>query len=215
MAAQQTAGRGRQGRSWISPPGEGLYLSVILRPEVPPAAAPVITLGAAVAVAETLWNDFEVTADIKWPNDVLAGGLKISGVLVEAATEADRLEYAITGIGVNLNQREFPAGLREIATSVFLQSGRTVQPRKFAIALLTSFEEVYRQALVSPARTIARWEARSTYARGRTVRITSGASNVDGITRGLTERGALLLELDTGEVREIISGEVSLRPAGS
>src|SRR5262245_53462096 len=109
LAKVQTAGRGRQGRTWLSPPGDGLYLSVILRPAIHPARAGVITLAAAVAVAEILAVDFDIPADIKWPNDVLASGRKISGMLVESATEGSQLQYAIVGIGVNLNHREFPA----------------------------------------------------------------------------------------------------------
>src|SRR5882724_13282357 len=97
IAREQTAGRGRQGRSWSSPPGEGLYISLILRPQVTASAAAMITLAAAVAVAETLTLDFQAAADIKWPNDVLVKGRKICGILVEAAIEGARLQYAAVG----------------------------------------------------------------------------------------------------------------------
>jgi BirA family biotin operon repressor/biotin-[acetyl-CoA-carboxylase] ligase len=213
LAQEQTAGRGRQGRTWVSSPGDGLYLSVILRPVIHPARAGVITLAAAVAVAETLAVDFEIAADIKWPNDVLASGRKISGMLVESATEGSQLQYAVVGIGVNLNHRRFPEEIRQTATSVFLECGRVVQADAFAARLLERFDAVYRQAMDEPRLTLQRWESRSTYAHGRAVRISSPDGYADGITRGLTDSGALILELANGARREFASGEVSLRPA--
>src|SRR5713101_1771541 len=115
IAREQTAGRGRQGRSWSSPPGEGLYLSLILRPQVTASASAMITLAAAVAVAETLRLGFHAAADIKWPNDILVRGRKICGILVEAAIEGDRLQYAVLGIGVNIAQRSFPEQVTDSA----------------------------------------------------------------------------------------------------
>src|SRR6266851_2317420 len=113
IAREQTAGRGRQGRSWSSPPGEGLYLSVIFRPEISAAESAVTTLAAAVAVAETLKLDFQMPVDIKWPNDVLASGRKVCGILVESAIENGRLQYAVIGIGVNVAQLYFPDEIGE------------------------------------------------------------------------------------------------------
>src|SRR5262245_32770011 len=108
LALAQTCGRGRLGRSWTSPHGDGLYLSLILRPKIEPLFSTVITLAAAVAVAQTLSEDFNLPVDIKWPNDVLVRGKKICGILLENAIEGSRLEYGVLGIGVNLMQRRFP-----------------------------------------------------------------------------------------------------------
>ena len=211
LARQQTAGRGRQGRSWSSPPGEGLYVSLVLRPDIKPADSPVITLAAAVAVAETLEQDYRIPSDIKWPNDVLARGRKICGILVESAIEANKLLYAVLGIGVNLGQREFPEEIKETATSLLIESGQPVTPDDFLNPLLERLEHWYRQATAQPSEVIARWEAMSSYAHNCVVRVESSDSIIEGITRGLTAKGALVIEMASGERREIVSGEVKLR----
>ena len=211
LAREQTAGRGRQGRSWSSPPGEGLYLSLILRPEIKSADSAILTLAAAVAVAETLKLDFEVAADIKWPNDVLASGRKMCGILIESAVEGDRLQYAVMGIGVNLAERNFPAEIAGGATSLVLEAGRLIAPEDFMKPLLWRLERWYAPARNQRDRVIARWEELSSYARGCAVRIESSDGAVDGVTRGLSSSGALILELADGKTREIVCGEVSLR----
>ena len=190
-AREQTAGRGRMGRNWSSPAGEGLYLSLILRPQIKPDAAPMITLGAAVAVAETLKLDFQIEADIKWPNDVLASGRKICGILVETAIEKEQLLYAVMGIGINLTQREFPEDLRESATSILIESARPAESEEVIAALLSRLEHWYRKALTEPDQVIARWCALSTYAQDCAVSIETTEGVVEGITRGLAAGGAL------------------------
>ncbi|MCI0488260.1 MAG: biotin--[acetyl-CoA-carboxylase] ligase [Blastocatellia bacterium] len=212
IARRQTAGRGRQGRRWSSPEGSGLYLSVILRPALSPARSSIIALAAGVAVAETLALDYGLTPDIKWPNDVLSGGRKISGILVESAIEKDLLQYAILGIGVNLMQEEFPEEIRDSATSILIESGRRVAPEDFLKPLLERLERWYRACMSRPEEVRARWEELSSYGRGRRVRIMSGDERVEATTRGLHESGALIIELESGEVREIVSGEITLRP---
>ncbi len=211
LAVQQTEGRGRHGRSWSSPPGEGLYVSLVLRPDIKPADSPVITLAAAVAVAETLEQDYQVPSDIKWPNDVLARGRKICGILVESAIEANKLLYAIMGIGVNLGQREFPEEIKATATSLLIESGQLVTPEDFLNLSLERLEYWYRQATAQPSEVIARWEAMSSYAHNCTVRVEGSDSVIEGTTRGLTAKGALVIEMAGGERREIVSGEVKLR----
>ena len=210
-ASHQTAGRGRQGRSWASPPGLGLYVSLILRPSIEPVDSPVITLAAAVAVRETLEQVYRVPSDIKWPNDVLARGRKICGILVESAIEANRLLYAVMGIGVNLGQRDFPGELKETATSLLIESGRAIAPSDFLEQLLARLDDWYRRAIAEPSAVIARWEALSTYARNCAVRVEAADGVIEGTTRGLTPKGALRIELATGETREIYSGELKLR----
>lgn len=210
IAREQTAGRGRQGRSWTSPAGEGLYVSVVLRPEIPAAESTIITLAAAVAVAETLTADFRMSVDIKWPNDVLASGRKVCGILVESAIENGRLQYAVMGIGVNVAQRFFPDEIRESATSLSLEIGRAVAPDDLLKPLLERLECWYAAATTQPDQVIARWEELSSYARDCAVRIEAPDGPIEGVTRGLTPRGALIVELNNGARREIVSGEVSL-----
>lgn len=211
VAREQTAGRGRQGRSWSSPPGEGLYLSLVLRPNIKPADSPVITLAAAVAVAETLTLDFSMRADIKWPNDVQARGRKICGILVESAIEGAQLQYAVMGIGVNISQSEFPDELEQSATSLFLEAGRQIAPDDFMSPLLDRLEHWYRRAISQPEDVIERWEQLSTYARGCPIYIETADETIEGVTQGLAASGALRVRLENGEVRVIVSGEVKLR----
>lgn len=209
-AREQTAGRGRLDRAWSSPPGQGLYLSLILRPRIKPGASGVITLAAAVAVAETLRLDVQIEVDIKWPNDVLASSRKLCGILVETAIEKEQLLYAVMGIGVNLAQREFPEEIRESATSILMESGKLMAADDFLALLLVRLEHWYRMALSSPGAVIARWSELSSYAHDCTVTIETPDGPVDGLTRGLTAGGALIVE--TGSQRyEITSGEVKLR----
>jgi BirA family biotin operon repressor/biotin-[acetyl-CoA-carboxylase] ligase len=210
IAREQTAGRGRLGRTWSSPPDEGLYLSLILRPQIKPAASAVITLAAAVAVAETLSLDFEVQVDIKWPNDVLASGRKICGILVETAIEKELLLYAVMGIGINLNQREFPEEIRDSATSILIESGKLVRSEEFLAPLLGRLEDWYRLALRNPAAVIDRWSELSSYAHGCAVSIETPDGLIEGLTRGLAPSGALVIEA-AGHRHEITSGEVRLR----
>jgi BirA family biotin operon repressor/biotin-[acetyl-CoA-carboxylase] ligase len=210
LALEQTAGRGRHGRAWSSPAGEGLYLSIILRPPIPARQSPFVTLASAVAVAETL-SALGVQADIKWPNDVLANGRKICGILVESAIESDRLQFAVLGIGVNVAQRSFPSDLAQPATSIFLELGRRIPLDEVASAILVHADQWYREALRNPAHVVSRWEQLSTCSRDCEVLISSPEGWLEGVTRGLTPGGALAVELKGGEIREIVSGEVSLR----
>jgi BirA family biotin operon repressor/biotin-[acetyl-CoA-carboxylase] ligase len=214
-AREQTEGRGRQGRNWSSPPGEGLYMSVVLRPDINPELSSVITLAAAVAVAETLKLDFQIEADIKWPNDVLASGRKICGILVEAAIEKERLLYAVMGIGVNVAQREFAEEIRDSATSMLIESGKLVAADDVLAPLLSRLEPWYRRALKRQDEVIARWEEISTYAHDCAVGVETRDGLVKGLTRGVTAVGALIIETDAGQLREITSGEVKVRRVSS
>ena len=152
-----------------------------------------------------------IAADIKWPNDVMARGRKICGILVESATEGDQLQYAVLGIGVNVSQRSFPPDLSQPATSLFLELGSEITLQEVLRSLLARANDWYRAATIDAKLAISRWEELSSYARGCEVRITSPEGSVEGTTRGLTANGALVIELGDGQIREIVSGEVSLR----
>ena len=211
LAREQTRGRGRQGRSWSSPRGEGLYLSVILRPPLAPSQATVLTLAAAIAVAETLTLDYHVAADIKWPNDIHARGKKLCGILIESSVEKSELDYVVLGVGVNLGQRAFADELQAVATSLLIESGNRVTPDEFAAPLLVRLDHWYRVALRQPAEIIARWQQLSSYAEGCAVRVEEGDRAIEGVTRGLAPTGALVVETADGERREIVAGEIRLR----
>jgi BirA family biotin operon repressor/biotin-[acetyl-CoA-carboxylase] ligase len=141
----------------------------------------------------------------------MARGRKICGILVESATEGDQLQYAVLGIGVNVSQRSFPPDLSQPATSLFLELGSEITLQEVLRSLLARANDWYRAATIDAKLAISRWEELSSYARGCEVRITSPEGSVEGTTRGLTANGALVIELGDGQIREIVSGEVSLR----
>ena len=215
IAKEQTAGRGRQGRTWSSPAGEGLYMSVVLRPAIKPSTAGMITFASAIAVAETLRLDYETDAEIKWPNDVLLRGRKICGILIESAVQDDRLDYIVLGIGVNTSQSSFPEEVANTATSLWLEKHRNVSPEDFAGALLPRLEHWYVAALSDQAGIISRWEELSPSSKDCRVNVETSDGSIEGITQGLTSKGALVVELANGERREVVAGDVRVRTSAT
>ncbi|NPV04351.1 MAG: biotin--[acetyl-CoA-carboxylase] ligase [Syntrophaceae bacterium] len=210
IAESQTAGRGRMGRSWFSPAGEGIYLSLLLRPRFQPAEAPKTTLLAGVALAEALIPIVPGRVSIKWPNDVLAGGKKVAGILVEAAAEIDAIDYLIIGVGINVNtpRRRFPPELRERATSLAAEAVRPVSRAEVLADFLGRFESHYdRAAREGFGPVIRRWRELSDMA-GRRVRVRSFDRCLEGIISGIGDDGALVLTGADGTVEHVIAGDV-------
>ncbi|MFN2414389.1 MAG: biotin--[acetyl-CoA-carboxylase] ligase [Pyrinomonadaceae bacterium] len=210
VAREQTAGRGRRERSWVSPKDAGLYLSVVLRPRFEPRDWPLITLAAALAAREALSEVCGLEADIKWPNDLLAGGRKLCGILAETA-EGARGRAVVLGVGVNLNERAFPEEIRGTATSVEGETGRAPDAEQLLAALLRALATRY-EALHAPGggdATLRDWEAHSTYARERRVSVRLAGESFEGTTRGLAPDGALRVETDAGTIRAVTAGDVT------
>jgi BirA family biotin operon repressor/biotin-[acetyl-CoA-carboxylase] ligase len=210
VAREQTAGRGRRERSWVSPKDAGLYLSVVLRPALGARDWPLITLAAALAARDALAEVCGLAADVKWPNDLLARGRKLCGILAETA-EGARGRAVVLGVGVNLTERSFPEELRETATSVEGQTGRAPDAERLLEALLRNLAQRY-ETLHAPggaARTLREWEARSSYAHGRRVRVALAEETFEGLTRGLAPGGALCVETDDGALRTVTAGDVT------
>jgi BirA family biotin operon repressor/biotin-[acetyl-CoA-carboxylase] ligase len=209
VAREQTAGRGRQARTWASPPDAGLYFSIVLRPRLDPSLWPLITLAAALAVRDALAKVCALTTDIKWPNDLLARGRKLCGILAEVAdTPAGRA--CIVGIGINLTEQAFPAELRARATSVASETGRTPARDSVLAALVQQLARRYEQLQASdgPAAIVHAWCAASSYAADKRVRVETGTETFDGTTRGLEPDGALCVEIDAGALRIVHAGDV-------
>ena len=144
IAEEQTAGRGRMARPWQSPKYTGVWMSIILKPELPPFKAPQFTLITAVAVTEAIRDAAGVMPSIKWPNDLLLNGKKLTGILTEMQADSDHIRSIIIGIGVNVNQREFPEELAQIATSIAIEKGETVSRAKIVQAIMKNLETYYR-----------------------------------------------------------------------
>lgn len=212
LADEQTAGRGRQGRVWASPPG-GLYLSVLLRPRF--EAFGLIPLAAGVALVEAL-RDQGVAAELKWPNDALAGGRKLAGILAEASSSAGRLDSVVLGIGVNLDPGEgLPAGVRETATSISTLTGAHVEPVVAACAVLAHLSVWYDALRVEPAAVVRAWNERALPWWGRPVELRSGGQVVRGIAEGIDPGGALVLIGEDGKRTAVLSGDVTAVRLGS
>lgn len=218
VAREQTEGRGREGRVWISPAGAGLYLSIVLRPgRLAMRLWPLLTLMAALAVRETLVVEFDLETDIKWPNDIVIGERKLAGILAEAI-ETPAGPAIILGIGINLDDRSFPAELNGIATSVSAATGQAPDAERLMQSLIGALDRRYQslQAANGGEATIREWSHQSSYARDRRVRVGLRTETFDGWTRGLEPDGALRVETDQGEIKIVRAGDVtSVRSAGT
>ncbi len=205
VADAQTAGRGRGAHTWVSPPGSGLYVSVLLRPAIAPSDALFFSLAAGLAARAAVGEIAGVTADIRWPNDLLVGRRKLGGILSEMHAEVTRVRFLVIGIGINMHQQSFPPGLN--ATSLTLENPYGDFTREQLLASLLSHLEQETAALHELPR---RLQAASTWVRGK--RVTVGEEvPFSGITEGLDARGFLLVRTDTGELRTVLSGAVRER----
>lgn len=209
VAREQTAGRGRQQRAWVSPKDAGLYFSVVLRPRIDAHAWPLVTLAAALAASDALAEACALETDIKWPNDLLAGGRKLCGILAETF-ETPRGRAVVLGIGINLTNRAFPPEILRDATSVEEQTGRAPERERLLTALTRALARRYEalQAEGGGAETVREWESRSTFARGRRVRVALADESFEGTTRGLESDGALRVDTDAGRQRVVRAGDV-------
>jgi BirA family transcriptional regulator, biotin operon repressor / biotin---[acetyl-CoA-carboxylase] ligase len=219
LAEEQTAGRGRSTHTWYSQRGTGIYCSFLLRPPMVPAEALWLSLIAAVAVQDAVRETTGMAADIRWPNDLLINEKKFAGILTEMSSEGSKVHHAVIGVGVNVNQQDFPPELRESATSLRLEAGRELGRLEVTAALIRALDREYRallRTMSSPIRTPAlrfepimrRVESRSSYAQGKLVRVEEDGGYT-GITDGLDPRGFLRVRTDKG-LRIVISGSVRL-----
>jgi len=212
IADQQTSGKGRLGRFWVSPAGINLYLSIILRPSIELPQATQLTFLTAVAVAEAIETCADFQPQLKWPNDVLLNGKKVAGLLNELNAETEQIHFMILGIGVNLNMPPelFPTDLRTPATSLLIEGGRVISRLDFTRSLLRSTDRLYRLYLESGFSPIlAAWEGRCQMI-GRKVEVDYQHSRVSGTVTGLDETGALLLRLASGSQERVLAGDVKL-----
>jgi BirA family biotin operon repressor/biotin-[acetyl-CoA-carboxylase] ligase len=210
IAESQTQGRGRLGRRWESPPLSNLYLSIILRPGLPPKHAPQITLAAAVALVETVGSFLPRPPVIKWPNDILIDGKKLAGILTEAACDTECVQYVILGIGLNLNYRAetMPQTLRQRATSMADRAGENLSRETVLVRLIHDLDRCYGELEESGFAALRpRWETHFGL-RGRRVRVELGDQTIIGRAQGIDHEGALIVETDDEQRRSIIAGDV-------
>jgi BirA family transcriptional regulator, biotin operon repressor / biotin---[acetyl-CoA-carboxylase] ligase len=214
IADSQQKGKGRLGRTWVSPPHVNIYLSVILRPAVSIAAAPQINLLAGVAVADTIAQDCGLTPTIKWPNDVLVDGKKVCGILAEMQTTAEALRAVVLGIGVNLNAplEAFPPELRDKASSLLLAGGQAIERAAFTASLLAHLEKVYVLWLEQGFAAVrAVWENYAAGLHGQRIAVAAPEGTMTGVVLGLDDDGALLLQREPGAPpHRVLVGDVTV-----
>lgn len=211
IAEEQTGGRGRFGRQWFSPPGKGIWMSVLLRPDLPLQHTPQLTLLTGVAVCRAVRACSGADAGIKWPNDVLIDGRKVCGILLESTVEDHEVRYCIAGIGVDVNfdPEDYPEDLTTIATSLKMETGQSVDRTKLTAAILTELEQLYFLYQKEGFGVIsALWEALSV-SMNREITVTNPHGVIEGKAIGLDPSGALIVEKHDGEHTLIISGEIS------
>jgi BirA family biotin operon repressor/biotin-[acetyl-CoA-carboxylase] ligase len=209
VAEGQSRGRGRLGREWNSPPGVGLYVSVLLRPPLPPTDLPQITLTAAVAGVRALQQAAGVAPGIKWPNDLILAGKKLGGILTEMETESDQIRHLVVGLGLNVNTPQFPAELADLATSLALATGRTYSRLRILQVWLEELESLYRRFLAREFPVILEEWKDYTVTLGRQVRVRQGAREVCGLALEVAPDGALLIQTRAGEIVRVTSGEIA------
>jgi BirA family biotin operon repressor/biotin-[acetyl-CoA-carboxylase] ligase len=216
VAGEQTAGRGRHQRQWVSPKDAGLYFSIILRPRFEQSGWPLLTLMTAIAVHDALLDVCALETDIKWPNDILVNEKKLCGILAETV-ETFLGRAVVVGIGINLTSKSFSPDLDGIASSVEAATGKSPEVEVVLEALARVLISNYRrlQHRGGPEVIIGEWCARSSYATGKRIRVSESNENFSGITRGLERDGALRVETDDGEIKVVRAADVTLvRPAG-
>jgi len=210
VAREQSAGRGRQERVWISPANAGLYCSILLRPRLELRAWPLLTLMTGVAVHDALREVCGIETDIKWPNDIYAREAKLCGILAETVETAQG-RACVVGIGINLRRSALPDTLSATATSIEALTGSPVATETILRALLRTFAARYEMlsGAEGASLTLAAWTARSSYAQGKRVRVSLDQEIFPGTTRGLEADGALRVETDTGQIRLVRAGDVT------
>jgi BirA family biotin operon repressor/biotin-[acetyl-CoA-carboxylase] ligase len=210
-ASRQTQGRGRLGRSWESPPDRGLYVSILLRPAWSLAEAGRLTILSSVAAVDAVEAVAGFRPQIKWPNDLVAGGRKLAGLLIETEPEGARLAFAVVGIGINVGQEadDFSPEVRNLATSLRLVTGQAYRRADVLVALLKALE----RRLDRPFAEVREAWAASSLTLGQRVTLTTTRGRKHGQALGLDESGALLLRSDSGEVEAVTAGDMEGQPS--
>lgn len=212
IADEQVGGRGRMNRPWHSPKGTGVWMSIILRPNIPLPKAPQLTLLTAVAVVQAIGDCTELEPHIKWPNDILINGKKVTGILTELQAEADQVHSVIIGIGINVNQQEsdYPQELQSVATSLSIEKGEFVNRAELIQAIFARIEKLYSLYLEKgflPIKLL--WESYA-ISIGKTITARTLSGNLTGKALGITDDGVLILEEESGTIHQIYSADIEL-----
>ena len=212
VADRQTAGRGRRGRAWSSPPGKNVYFTLILKPDFPVELASMITLVMGLAVAEGIRNTCPVEAKVKWPNDIVINGRKVCGMLAEMSVERDFVHYVVIGVGINVRLQEFVPEIAEMATCLEQECGQKVERAELVANVMKAFEIHYESFQRDGSLSgLAEKYNNLLVGRDKEVRVLDPKGEFQGISRGINDTGELLVEREDGTLAEVYAGEVSVR----
>lgn len=212
VADYQSGGKGRRGRTWVMPHGKSIAMSLIIHPDIRPEKASMMTLVIGMAAAKAVREITGLKAGIKWPNDVVIEGKKISGILTEMSMEMERIHYVVIGIGINANYTEFPEEIRQTATSLQLQLGKPVDRGAVICAVMKAFEAYYEKFMEKESMELLEEEYEQMLVnKDREVRVLEPQHEYNGIARGIDAAGRLLVERENGEITAVYAGEVSVR----
>lgn len=212
VADYQNGGKGRRGRTWVMPHRKAIAMSLIVRPDIRPEKASMMTLVTGMAVAEAIKKVTGLDTKIKWPNDIVINGKKISGILTEMSAEMDGINYVVIGIGINANFTEFPEELRETATSLQQQLGYPVDRGAIICMTMKIFEIYYERFMETQSmKGLAEEYQQMLVNLDRQVRVLEPGNEYSGVARGIDETGQLLVEKENGETVAVYAGEVSVR----
>ncbi|SET81103.1 BirA family transcriptional regulator, biotin operon repressor / biotin-[acetyl-CoA-carboxylase] ligase [Natronincola peptidivorans] len=212
ISEEQSGGRGRLGRNWISPKGEGIWMSILLKPEIPPTEGMKMTQIAAAAACQAIRDVTALEAYIKWPNDIVVHGKKVCGILTEMAGELNQIDYLIVGIGINANNLSFPKEFKDVATSLAIEKGEKVDRKTLILDLLSKFEALYCHYIMEGKLDETLSIIRNYSAvLGKSVRIIKGNQECYAIVEEINDEGCLKVRYEDGEEELLISGEVSIR----
>lgn len=212
VANHQNKGRGRRGRVWQSPVGTTISMSFLVKPEIAPGKASMLTLVMALAVAKGIEEACDLSTAIKWPNDILVNGKKVCGILTEMKAEMDYIHGVIIGVGINVNVESFPEELQSMATSLILEKGRKVSRAEVIERVAENFEEYYEKFMEAEDLSLLRdlYEERL-ISKGKAVKVLDPQGEYTGISKGITDTGELVVETQDGKEQQVYAGEVSVR----
>lgn len=212
VADRQSAGRGRRGRSWVSPPKSSVYMSLILRPQIRPDQASMLTLVMGLSVVQACRESLGLDAWIKWPNDMVINGKKVCGILTEMGMVSQEIDYVVVGVGINVNQQDFPEEIAETATSLSLEKGEKLSREEVRAAVLETFARNYEKFLQTGDLCRLMDEYNQVLInKDRSIRVLDPAGEYNGISGGINEKGELLVTKGDGTCVAVYAGEVSVR----
>ena len=212
IAEEQCLGKGRLGRTWNSPKGQAIYMTLLLRPQIEPEKASLLTLLAALAVTDAITAVTGSFVQIKWPNDIVANGRKLCGILTEMSADMNGIRYVVVGIGINCNMTSFPQELKQTATSLFLETGKKQSRVQLAAKVMQSMEQYYEIFMQTQDFTnLKQIYEKQLVNYNRMVRVLSPDKEYIGTSCGINEKGELLVVDEAGQMHTVRSGEVSVK----